>query len=102
LTNWIRIGAVSDVPAGECRVYEAGENRVAVFNVEGALHAIDNSCMHRGGPLNEGMIEGSIVTCPWHHWSYDVRTGKTTMSEDLSVKKYPIEVRGEDLFIDVA
>jgi nitrite reductase/ring-hydroxylating ferredoxin subunit len=49
---------------------------VAVFNVGGEFYAIDNSCPHRGGPLGEGELEDCIVTCPWHEFRFDVRTGK--------------------------
>src|SRR5207247_2387201 len=71
MENWIRIGSVSEVPSGTGRVYEAGGSRIAVFNVNGIFHAIDNTCLHQGGPLGEGTLEGKLVTCPLHHWQYD-------------------------------
>lgn len=101
MANWVRLGNASEIPAGGCRVFEAGDCTVAVFKVEGSLHAIDNTCLHRGGPLGEGTLEGKIVTCPWHHWQYDVTTGKTTMSSDMGVRKYPLEVRGDDVFVEL-
>ena len=101
MASWIRIGACSEIPTGGCRVYEAAGSTIAVFNLRGALHAIDSTCIHRGGPLGEGSIEGNIVTCPWHYWGFDVTTGKSTMSPDLGVRKYSLDVRGEDLFVEV-
>lgn len=101
MANWVRLGATAEIPSGQCRVYESSGHTIAVFNVAEGLHAIDNTCVHRGGPLGEGEIDGKIVTCPWHHWSYDVTTGKTTMSDTIGVKKYPLEVRENEVWIDV-
>ncbi len=102
MANWTRLGTGAEIPAGGCKIYEADGNRIAVFNVEGAFHAIDNSCIHRGGPLGEGAINGKIVTCLWHHWSYDVTTGNCTLSDSMGVKKYPVDLRGDELFVDLA
>ena len=101
MANWIRVGHASEIPIGAGRVYDTGGCVVAIFNLEGAFHAIDNTCLHRGGPLGEGALEGKIVTCHLHFWQYDVTTGKTTVSDEMGVKKYALEVRGEDLFVDL-
>ena len=102
MPNWIRVGRSQDIPAGACRVIDAEGRSVAVFNIGGAFHAIDNACAHQGGPLGEGSLDGTIVTCPWHHWSYDVTTGRTTMSEEIGVKRYSIELREEDVYLDAS
>ena len=102
MANWIRLGAASEVPDGQGRIFDAAGNQVAVFNVQGAFHAIDNTCLHQGGPLGEGDLDGVIVTCPWHSWGYNVTTGKTTMNEAMGVKKYPVELRGDEIFVDVS
>lgn len=101
MANWVRLGAAAEILPGHCRVYESSGCTIAVFNVPEGLHAIDDTCVHRGGPLSEGEISGKIVTCPWHHWSYDVTTGKTTMSETIGVKKYQLELRDNDVWVDV-
>ena len=101
MANWIRLGTAGEIPSGGCRVYEASGNTIAVFNLGDGMHAIDNTCVHRGGPLGEGEISGKNVTCPWHHWSYDVTTGKSTMSDTIGVKKYPLELRENELWVDV-
>lgn len=63
------------VQPGRPRMYVVQGDTVAVFQVDGALFAIDNACSHEDGPLGEGAISGGIVTCPYHDWRYDVRTG---------------------------
>jgi len=52
-------------------VVEPAAARLAVFNVDGVYYAIDNTCSHRGGPLGEGDLEGTVVACPWHAWRWD-------------------------------
>ena len=54
---------------------EAGGHQIALFNVDGTVSAIEGTCTHRGGPLGEGSLEGTTVTCPWHGATFDVRTG---------------------------
>jgi nitrite reductase/ring-hydroxylating ferredoxin subunit len=81
---------------------DGGAIKVALFNVGGAYHALDNTCAHRGGPLGEGDLSGKAVTCPWHHWSFDVTTGRSTMSPGLGVRSFPVEVRGEEIYVDIA
>lgn len=73
---------------------------IAVFNVAGRFYAIDNSCPHQGGPLAEGWIDGTIVTCPWHAWCFDVTSGDMTMGGYTSVDTF--DVRIEDGTLSVA
>ena len=101
MANWVRLGSTTEIPSGQCRVYESSGCTIAVFNVSEGFHAIDNTCVHQGGPLGEGEMSGKVVTCPWHHWSYDVTTGRTTMSETVGVRKYPLELRDNDVWVDV-
>ena len=56
-------------------VAEVNGKALAVFNVDGQFHVIDNTCLHRGGPLGEGELEANVVTCPWHGWQFNVTTG---------------------------
>jgi len=72
-----------------------------VANVAGKLFAINNVCLHRGGPLGQGELDRQIVTCPWHGWQYDVTTGKLVTNAAVGVETYAVEVRGEDIFIDI-
>jgi len=73
---------------------------IALANVQGRFFAIHNTCLHRGGPLGQGVLERSVVTCPWHGWEYDVSTGKTMANPEVGVETYAVEVRGEDIFVD--
>lgn len=91
----------ADIPAGTIREFQVQGKTVALANVGGQFHAIDGVCIHRGGPLADGPLEGNIVTCPWHGWEYNVTTGKVGHSPTVGVNCYAVEVRGEEVFVDV-
>lgn len=76
MASAVAVGKPEDVPEGSARQFDAGGRPVAVFRCEGTLYALDGTCPHRGGPLGEGTVEGGVVTCPWHGWRFEVRTGR--------------------------
>ena len=97
----LRAAKKDEIPPGTIREFQLNGTTVAIANVDGKLYAINNPCLHRGGPLGEGELAGKIVTCPWHGWTYDVTTGKTTMNPAVGVNCYPIEIKGDDVFVEV-
>jgi nitrite reductase/ring-hydroxylating ferredoxin subunit len=97
----IRIGTLGDLADGTGRVIEAEGRSVAVFHAAGAYYAIDNACAHRGGPLGEGDLEGTVVTCPWHAWRWDVRTGQHVNNPAVKVACYPVTVENGAVFVDL-
>ena len=80
---------------------EAGGQSIAVFRVGEAYYAIENTCPHRGGPLGEGDLQGTVVTCPWHGWQFDVTTGISPINPAAKVRKYPCKVEGGSVCIEV-
>ena len=97
----VRLAAVGDVPAGEGRVVEAQGKELALFNVEGAYYVIENACVHRGGPLGEGDLEGRLVTCPWHAWRWDVTTGANANNPAVKMPCFPVVVEQGAIFVDL-
>ena len=95
--EFVRVTGTTDVQPGQGIVAEVNGKTLAVFNVAGAFHAIDNTCIHRGGPLGEGDLEGSVVTCPWHGWQYDVTTGTCVATPAAKVERYEVKVDGTDV-----
>ena len=89
----------SDIPPGTGKVVQAGGKTVAVFNCDGQFYAVDNACKHRGGPLGEGTVSGTSVTCPWHGWEYDVTTGACQMDASITVQAFPVTVQGDDVLV---
>ncbi len=99
---FVRAAAVVEIPAGTIREVSLDGKAVALANVGGQFHAINNTCLHRGGPLGDGPLEGNIVTCPWHGWQYDVTTGKVSQNPAVGVDCYAVEVRGDEIYVDLA
>ena len=99
--DWVRIAAVSEIPAGQGKTVEVAGKSLAVFNCDGTVYAIDNACRHEGGPLGEGELEGTVVICPWHGWSYDVTTGASPDDPACAVSRYPVRVDGNDILVEI-
>jgi nitrite reductase (NADH) small subunit len=97
MPDFVTVAAVSEVPPGQGRVVDVGTLSIALFNVGGTFHAIDNTCPHRGGPLGLGFVQGDTVTCPWHNWTFDVTTGRHVLSAKVSVPRYEVRVVGSDV-----
>jgi nitrite reductase (NADH) small subunit len=98
---FVRAARKQDVPPGKIYEFQVGGQAVAIANVAGKLFAISSVCAHEGGPLGEGELDGTLVTCPWHLWQYDVTTGKVAQNPAIGVDSYAVEVRGDDVFVDV-
>jgi nitrite reductase (NADH) small subunit len=77
MANFIKLTTEPELPpVDEAKEFPCGAKAVCVANVNGVYSALDNVCPHRGGPLGQGMIEGSKVVCPWHGWAWDTKTGQ--------------------------
>jgi nitrite reductase (NADH) small subunit len=101
MPEFVKVANLSDLAPGSAKVVEADGKTIALFNVDGAVYAIDNTCLHRGGPLGEGFLEGDVVACPWHMWEYNVRTGEKVDEPSLKVATYPVQVEGNDIKVSV-
>ena len=95
--EFVRVVGTGDVKPGHGTVAEINGKTLAIFNVDGTFHAIDNTCIHRGGPLGEGDVEGNVVTCPWHGWQFNVSTGECIKNPSAKVEIYPVKVEGDDV-----
>ncbi len=96
----LRAARKDEVPTGTIREFQVDGKTLAISNIEGKFYAISNTCLHRAGPLGQGVISGQVVTCPWHGWQYDVTTGKVSANPAIAVSCFPVEVRGEDVWVD--
>jgi nitrite reductase/ring-hydroxylating ferredoxin subunit len=76
MSDWVEVASVGDVAEGELRSYTVLDRAVAVANVEGDLHAFEDTCTHQGCSLSEGDLDGTIVECPCHGGRFDVTTGE--------------------------
>ena len=91
----VAAGPVEELAAGTVRLLEAAGRRLAVGNAGGQLFALDDTCLHRGGSLACGHLDGEILTCPQHWWRYDVRSGRRLGQPGLRVATTVRVVDGE-------
>src|SRR6266853_767818 len=98
--TFARAAKTNEITPGTIREFQVEGKAIALANVGGKFYAINNTCLHRGGPLGQGVMDKNVVTCPWHGWQYDVTTGKISQNPTVGVDCYRIEVRGEDIFVD--
>lgn len=100
MPRYIEAAKAGELNPGQGKTLEIDGKSLALFNVDGTFYAIDNTCLHRGGPLGEGDLTNAEVTCPWHGWTYDVKTGQCT-SGSGSVKSYAVKCEGESVVVEV-
>ncbi len=98
----IKVAETKDVPLGRAKAVEAEGRRIALFNSGGGYFAIDDACTHRGGPLSEGEVEGTVVTCPSHGATYDITTGNVLgPPAPEGVVSYRVQVDGNDIKVEL-
>jgi nitrite reductase (NADH) small subunit len=101
MSDWVRVAGLEDVPAGTGKEYAVRGRIVALYNVAGEFHALDGVCPHAGGPLGEGVLQGNIVTCPWHGWQFDVTNGQHCLNATLRHQGFPVRIEGNDVLVEL-
>jgi nitrite reductase/ring-hydroxylating ferredoxin subunit len=102
MAEFVKVATTDEVSPGQARLVEAGGKEIALFNVACSFHAIDNNCTHVGGPLCEGELNGTEVTCPWHGATFDVTSGQVLgPPAGAPVSRYNVRVAGPDIEIEV-
>jgi len=105
-TVWYKVAERGELRDGEVRSVQAGSQSIALTCHAGRIGALDNACPHQGGPLGEGSIECSgeedcWLRCPWHGWDFHPLTGKSPGAHDDGVGTYPVEERGDGVYVAV-
>ncbi|HEX3548907.1 MAG TPA: nitrite reductase small subunit NirD [Candidatus Elarobacter sp.] len=90
--DFVTVARVDEVAPGTAKAVVVGDREIALFNVGGTFYALDNTCPHQGGPLADGWIEGTQVTCPWHAWTFKLADGKMTLGDYACVDVYDVRV----------
>ena len=101
MPGFVKMATLNELPLGSAKEVEHEGRIYALFNVDGTISAIDGICPHQGGPLAEGALEGTMVTCPWHGWQFDVRSGKTPLGSRIKQTVYEVKVEGHDVLVAV-
>lgn len=99
---YTKLAAESDLPApGEAKEFEIAGKTICVANVNGTITAIENVCLHMGGPLGQGYVDGGKIVCPWHGWEYDAKTGALFDDPKSKLDVYPIKLENGEVLIDM-
>ena len=99
---FVKLASQSELPAeGEAKEFELAGKAICVANLNGTLCAIDNVCLHMGGPLGQGVIEGNKLVCPWHGWEYDPITGRLSDDPASRLAVYPLRIENGDVMIEI-
>jgi nitrite reductase (NADH) small subunit len=102
MAGFVKVGTTGDIAPGQGKRVEVSGKKIALFNLDGTYHAIDDTCTHRGGPLSEGELSGNEVACPWHGAVFDVTTGNVLGPPAAKgVSRYNVRVSGESIEVEV-
>jgi nitrite reductase (NADH) small subunit len=102
MPTFTKLATQPDLPAAdEVKEFPCGNQTICIANVNGVYSALDNVCLHRGGPLGEGSIENGKVVCPWHGWQYDPKTGQAEQDPKAKVAVYPLKIENGDVLIEI-
>jgi nitrite reductase/ring-hydroxylating ferredoxin subunit len=88
--GWTDVASRAEVAERGLIEVRVDDEPVALALVDGALHAVAGTCLHAGGPLADGVLDGTTLVCPYHGWSYDVTTGKCLVDEQLALARYEV------------
>jgi nitrite reductase/ring-hydroxylating ferredoxin subunit len=100
--KFVKVATTDEMAEQPVRCVEVDGSKIALFDVQGEIFALSDTCTHRGGPLSEGELAGTTVTCPWHGAQFDVRTGGVLGPPAATgVKSYPVKVTGKDIVIEI-
>ena len=98
---WVTVGRVEDVPPGSVKRVRAGDVDLALAHVDGGWFATQGHCLHLQGPLGHGELREHVLSCPWHGWQFDVRTGLNEFDHALQLETYRVQVEGDDVRVEL-
>jgi nitrite reductase/ring-hydroxylating ferredoxin subunit len=102
MAKFRRVADVKSIPSGRAAVFDVGAKKIAVFNFEGSFYALDNTCPHRGGPVGEGSLRGTRVSCPWHGAQFDVTNGQVLgPPATADITSYATKVEGDSVWVEI-
>ena len=100
---FVPVAQVMEIAPGQVKIVETGGQKIALCNVNGAFHAIEDRCSHDDGPLGEGALQDKLLECPRHGAKFDVTSGRpVTLPAVVPVKRFPVKVEGNQILIEVS
>lgn len=97
--DFVRVARAADVAPGRAVTVLVGGRELALFHLGGRFYAAENACPHQGGPLCEGWTQGTSVTCPWHAWTFDLKTGTLDEDDEPVLDVYDVRVEDGEIMV---
>jgi 3-phenylpropionate/trans-cinnamate dioxygenase ferredoxin component len=102
MSEFVKVAELGDLDEGELMAVEVDGEPICLAKVNGAVYACTDNCTHISGPLNEGDLDGEVLTCPWHGAQFNIRTGKVLRGPARQdILTYPVRVEGESILISL-
>jgi nitrite reductase (NADH) small subunit len=102
MSEFVKLTTVTELPPeGEAKEFQLNGKTICVAHTSEGCAAMDNVCVHRGGPLGQGVVDGNKIVCPWHGWAFDAHTGASMHNPSVRVRVYPMKTEGDDVFVAV-
>ncbi|NJN84936.1 MAG: Rieske 2Fe-2S domain-containing protein [Caldilineaceae bacterium] len=97
----VLVAKESEIPEGARKIVQVDAHSIGLFHHQGRWYALENSCLHRGGPVCTGKLDGNVLVCPWHGYEYDVTNGQLLFDPAAKLPVYPVTVRDGDLYLRI-
>jgi len=102
MSEFVKLTTELELPAvNEAKEFPCGDKVICIANVNGEFSAMDNVCLHRGGPLGQGVIEKGKVVCPWHGWAWNPKTGEAVHNPAAKVAVYPMKIENGEVRVEI-
>lgn len=102
MADFIEVANTNDLPVGRAKMCVIGDRPIALYHTAAGFFASDNTCPHRGGPLSEGDILGNEIVCPWHFWSFEIRTGICPGNPEFHIMTHEVQLDGDRILVRLA
>jgi nitrite reductase/ring-hydroxylating ferredoxin subunit len=97
----VSVARAADIPDGERKLVQVDDLSIGVFHHQGRWYAVRNSCLHRGGPVAAGSLDGDVLTCPWHGYKYNVTNGELLSDPKAKLDMYTVDVREGEIHLQI-
>jgi nitrite reductase (NADH) small subunit len=101
VADFVTVARADELAPGEVRRVQAGEEEIALARIGDDFYAVQGACLHLEGPLGDGRLEDHVLTCPWHGWQYDLRTGRNEFDLAIQLRTYDVRVENGEVRVAV-
>lgn len=101
MSRFVSLGHKENFPGDQIVAVEVEGRNIALVKSGEDYYALNNSCPHVGAPLAGGWVAGQVLTCPFHGWQFDIRTGLSVVPEGTHVSCYPTKLENDEVYVDI-